>query len=448
MVYVLNENGEPLMPTNRHGKVRGLLTGGRAKVVKVKPFTIQLLYTSTKYTQDITLGVDSGYLNIGFSAIGNSKEFVSGEVKFLQGQKLRLIEKARYRRQRRKRLRYRTPRFNNRTGANKIDWLAPSIKHKLDSHIRFIENLRKLLPITKINVEVANFDIQKMKDNDIAGVDYQNGDMKGFWNLREYVLHRDNHKCTNANCKNKSETPILQIHHIVFRSNGGTDSSKNLTTLCNKCHTTANHKKGKLLHNWMIDGFKVKQFKDSTFMSMVRWRIINYLKSLDIDTSYTYGYETKSSRISQELEKTHYNDAFCIANGTTEVLRLEEPYIIKQRRRNNRSLESFYDSKYIDIRTGKKVSGKDLPSGRTTRNKSKNGENLRVYRGKKLSKGRRNIRRSRCSYRPGDLIKYENKIYSVCGAQNNGAYVKLNGIEKVPSVKNIIPYRYSAGLTF
>lgn len=34
MVYVISQNGQPLMPTDRHGKVKHLLKSGKAKVVK------------------------------------------------------------------------------------------------------------------------------------------------------------------------------------------------------------------------------------------------------------------------------------------------------------------------------------------------------------------------------------------------------------------------------
>lgn len=50
MVYVLDIDGQPLMPTSRHRKVRKLLNSHLAKVVKRCPFTIQLLYQSTKET--------------------------------------------------------------------------------------------------------------------------------------------------------------------------------------------------------------------------------------------------------------------------------------------------------------------------------------------------------------------------------------------------------------
>lgn len=444
MVYVLSKDGNPLMPTRRYAKIRILRKNGLLEIVSVKPFVVKLLYDTKNIVQDVTLGVDSGYLNIGFSAITEKLELIGGEVKLLQGQKQRLKEKSDYRGLRRQRKRYRQPRFDNRK--RNEGWLAPSIQHKLDSHIGFMEKLRRILPISKVKVEVANFDIQKINNPEIEGTGYQEGDKRGFWNAREYVLHRDNHKCQNPDCKNKVANPVFQVHHIVFRDEGGTDSAKNLITLCNKCHTPANHKKGKLLHRWMIEGKKAPSFRDSTFMSMVRWRLVDYLKILEIDAEHTYGYETKSSRISMQLKKSHHNDAFCIAGGSSQIR--YETAVVEQIRRNNRSLEKFYDAKYIDIRTGEKVSASSLNCGRTTRNKSKNGENLKKYRGTKISKGQRRVREGRSKYQPGDLVKYEGGIYTVRGSQNKGKNIALREIKKVPSSKYIEPYMFRKGLSW
>lgn len=447
MVYVISIDNKPLMPTS-NAKARILLKQKKAKVKELKPFTIQLLYkTKTEYTQEITLGIDSGYNNVGFSAITNDKELIVGELKLLQGMKERLLDKSIYRKQRRSRLRYRKPRWNNRTKSKPKGWLAPSLQHKLDSHIKFIDYLYSILPITKCNVEVANFDIQKIKNPEISGVEYQQGEMMGFWNLREYVLHRDNHKCQNPNCKNKDKEQILEVHHIKYKSLGGQDNPNNLITLCNKCHTSPNHKKGKFLYNWCIEGKKVRGFKDATFMSMIRWYLINKLKENHSNINVTYGYITKSHRIKNDIEKTHYNDAFCIAKGINQV-RSNKIWEVKQSRRNNRSLEMFYDAKYIDIRTDKKVSGGDLNNGRRTRNKNLNSENLHQYRGQKLSKGQRRIRKEKYFYQPNDLVKYEGKIYSVRGTQNCGKYVRLNEIKKVPRVDLLTPYKFNKGIVW
>ena len=102
---------------------------------------------------------------------------------------------------------------------------------------------------------------------------------------------------------------------------------------------------------------------------------------------------------------------------------------------------------YIDLRDGKKKYASELPSGRTTRNKNKNGENLRQYRGEKKRKGHRRIRKKRYPYQPDDLVRYEGRIYTVKGTQNKGAYVALREIDKRPRADLLTPYRYSKGFT-
>ena len=448
MVYVKSKDGKALMPTS-NAKARKLLKQKKAKVVNLRPFVIKLTYkTKTEYTQKLHLGVDSGYSNIGFSVIDAKQEYIAGEVKLLEGMKKRLLEKSSYRKTRRSRLRYRKPRWNNRVKSKKKGWLAPSIRHKLDTHIKFIDELKGILPIGKITIEVANFDIQKMKNPSISGKEYQEGDMLGFWNVREFVLHRDGHKCQNPNCKCKdNKEQILKVHHIIYRSKGGTNRPENLITLCSKCHTPANHKKGKFLYDWCMNGKKVRGFKDATFMSIIRQYLVDELKSKYDNVFITYGYITKNHRIKNGIEKSHANDAFAIAKGTSQV-RTSNKFEVIQSRLKNRSLEMFYDSKIIDTRTGKKVSGADLNCGRSTRNKNLNTENLRKYRGAKISKGQRRIRKQKYFYQPNDLVKYNGKVYTVKGTQNKGKYVTLKEIKNVPKVELLTPYVFKKGLNW
>ena len=449
MVYVKSIDGKALMPTS-NAKARKLLKQKKAKVVNLRPFVIKLTYkTKTEYTQKLHLGIDSGYSNIGFSVIDTKQEYIAGEVKLLEGMKDRLCAKRSYRRVRRSRLRYRKPRWNNRVKSKKKGWLAPSIRHKLDTHVKFIDELKGILPIGKITIEVANFDIQKMENPSISGKEYQEGDMLGFWNVREYVLHRDGHKCQNPDCKykDKDKKQILKVHHIRYRSEGGTDRPENLITLCSKCHTPANHKRGKFLYDWCMNGKKVRGFKDATFMSIIRWRLVDELKSKYDNVFITYGYITKNHRIKHGIEKSHANDAFAIAKGTNQI-RTKDKFLVIQDRLKNRSLEKFYDSKIIDTRTGEKVSGADLNCGRSTRNKNLNTENLRKYRGAKISKGQRRIRKQKYFYQPNDLVKYDGKVYTVKGTQDKGKYVALKEIKKVPKVELLTPYIFKKGLNW
>jgi 5-methylcytosine-specific restriction endonuclease McrA len=306
-VYVINKHGRPLMPTTPR-KARLLLRSGKAVIYCREPFTIQLVYGSSGYVQPATLGIDAGYQTIGFSAVNSKEELIGGELEMLRGMSERITEKCKYRRTRRNRKKYRQPRFDNRKKPD--GWLAPSIQHKLDTHHKLIDRIKAILPIKKVVIEVASFDIQKIRNPLIEGIEYQQGEQYGFYNLREYIFHRDGHNCQNPNCKNKSEQPVLQVHHLGYWKNppDRTDRPGNLVTLCDKCHNPKNHKLKGLLHGWEP---KVKPFKSETFMSTVRWSLIK-------GTGYeaTYGYITKAKRSAFELSKSHQKDAFIIAGGT------------------------------------------------------------------------------------------------------------------------------------
>jgi len=326
MVYVLNIQGEALMPC-REAKARKLLKNSLAKVVRKAPFTIQLLFECENKTQNITLGVDAGSKTIGLSATTDKKELYSAEV-VLRNDIVDLLSARRQnRRTRRNRLRYRKARFLNRVSTKKEGWLAPSIKHKIDAHSRMVEKIHQILPITKIIVEVASFDIQKIKNPDIQGEEYQQGEQLGFWNVGEYVLFRDGHKCQGKKgCKNN----ILNVHHIESRKTGG-DSKDNLITLCKICHN--DYHSGKLKLNLK----RGQSFRDATFMGIMRRSFYNKLKKIYSNVKMTYGYITKNIRITNGLPKEHRIDALCIT-GNPNVERLNNWYYVKQVRRHNRQI--------------------------------------------------------------------------------------------------------------
>ena len=307
MVYVLNNNGQPLMPTENYAKVRILLKQGKARVIKKCPFTIKLMYKSTNYTQKVTLGVDSGSKHIGLSATTEDKVLFEADVELRNDIVDLLSTRRELRRSRRSRkIRYRKPRFNNRK--RKDSWLAPSVRQKIDSHLTMIAKVHKILPISKVIVEVASFDIQKIKNSTIAGEGYQKGEQLGFWNVREYVLFRDGYICQC--CRGKSKDKVLNVHHIESRKTGG-NAPNNLITLCETCHT--GYHKGivklpKTIHRGM-------SFKDATFMGIMRWALYEKVKDIYPNVKLTYGYITKNTRIANSLPKDHYIDARCISGN-------------------------------------------------------------------------------------------------------------------------------------
>ncbi len=302
LVYIINKHGQPLMPCKPQ-RARKLLKEKKAKVVKRAPFTIQLLYGSSGYKQSVTLGVDAGSKTIGLSATTDKKELFSAEIS-LRNDIVRLLSDRRtLRRNRRNRkTRYRQVRFLNLKKDK--GWLAPSILNRIQCHFKAVEMVHSILPISRIIVEVAQFDIQKIKNPNIEGKGYQQGEQLGFWNIREYVLFRDGHKCQN--CNGKSKNPILNVHHIESRKIGG-DSPGNLITLCESCHQE--HHQGKITLKIKIQA----SFRDATFMGIMRWAFYNNLKETYPNVNLTYGYQTKSTRIESMLEKSHRVDARCIS---------------------------------------------------------------------------------------------------------------------------------------
>ena len=309
MVYVLSKTGQPLMPTENHAKVRVLLKQQKAKVVKRCPFTIQLLYGSADYTQPVSLGIDAGNKHIGVSATTESKVLYEADVTLRNDIVDLLSTRREARRARRNRkTRYRKTRFNNRT--RKDGWLAPSVQQKVDTHLTVVRKVTEILPISSITIETASFDIQKIKNPDIEGVGYQQGEQLGFWNVREYVLFRDGHKCQC--CKGKSKDPVLNVHHIESRKTGG-NAPNNLITLCETCHK-GYHNGTVTLPKTIHRGMK---FNDAAFMGIMRWAFYNKVKEtyepIGVMVSMTYGYITKNTRIAHNLPKDHFIDARCIS---------------------------------------------------------------------------------------------------------------------------------------
>ena len=385
-VFVLNIKGQPLMPTTSC-KAKHLIKKGLAKVVKAYPFfVIQMLVQTRDCKQEAVLGIDSGYKNVGFSVVSSQKELVSGTVALDNKTKDRLLERKMYRRGRRNRHHwYRKIRFNNRK--KKEGWLPPSIERRYNTHLVLIKKLKTILPIGNVVIETANFDIQKINNPNMQGKEYQQGNQLGFENVKQYVLTRDKRACQHCG-KNNTK---LEVHHIKFRSQGGTDNTDNLITLCIKCHNNLHNNK------FEIKASK-KDYKPNTFMSIIHKRFWK-----DMTEMYeTFGYITKNRRLSLGLKKTHYNDAFCIAGGNTQSR--VKPIELKQKHRNNRAIQ---------------LNRKGFAPS---------------------------IRRQRYNIQSGDIVKINNKWYITNGMHSKGSRIIIN--KKSISIKNIEKYFNTGGMLF
>ena len=300
-----------------------------------------------------------------------------------------------YRRNRRDKLWYRKPRFMNR-GNKKKGWLAPSIDHKLQTHIRLIEKLKKILPISDIIIEVASFDQQKMKNPEISGIEYQQGELQGY-EIREYLLEKFHHICVYCS---KTGVP-LEIEHLTPRSRGGSNTVDNLAISCHECNQKKNNLTAEEFGYPEVRKRALKSLKDATFMNIVRWKLTQLTEAI-----HTFGYITKKNRISPGLDKSHANDAFVIAGGTTQAR--STVFDVTQRRRNNRSLQ---------------INRKGF---------------------------RPSIRRRRYPLQPGDVVEFGESRYGAVGVHSYGNYVIIrNGEKKMDvNVKKVKLVRYCKSIQF
>ena len=177
-------------------------------------------------------------------------------------------------------------------------------------------------------METASFDIQKIKNPEIQGAEYQQGEQLDFWNVREYVLFRDGHTCQH--CCGKSKDTILNVHHIESCKTGG-NAPNNLITLCETCHKAYHAGKIKLEQK------RGESFKEASFMGVMRWVLLDKLREIYPNVRNTYGYITKNNRIRLGLPKEHYVDAYCIA-GNFDAEKLPYYWYQKQVRKHNRQI--------------------------------------------------------------------------------------------------------------
>lgn len=327
-------------------KARLLLKEGKARVVKRTPFTIKLLYGSAGYKQPITLGVDAGSKHVGLSASTEKRELYSEEFTPRNDVVELLSTRRQNRRSRRNRkTRYRAPRFDNRVQSKHKGWLAPSVEVKIQEHITVIKHICRILPVTLVRVETAEFDTQRLKAMLAGkplpvGTDYQLGEMYDEYNVRQYVLKRDNYTCQCCGAHTTAKKTVkLHVHHLESRKIGG-NAPSNLITLCITCHDALH--KGKV----SLDGKeRGKTLRDAAFMGIMRNTLLERLRNeLHIPVQNTYGYITKLLREQNDIEKSHVKDARCISKHP-----LAEPcsvcYRTKAIRHHNRQIHKANFSK-------------------------------------------------------------------------------------------------------
>jgi len=334
-VYVLNQNGNPLMPC-KPAKARHLLRDGKAKLVNRKPFTIQLLWDCEESVQEVRCGIDKGCKVTSIACVGNGEVLFSANIKHRNPVALQQKDgstktfvqvRAERRRGRRNRHRWhRKPRFNNRASSKRSGRLPPTIRMNVMEVVRVLKQIP--LPISHITVEDVQVDVRRLSDANVKNREYQHSNRLDE-NLRLACLMRDNFTCQKCGKKDTR----LEAHHIVWTSKGGKDSIYNLITLCEGCHDkvhkTVESGKVKLKGGKVVigmDGFKDKMAQrtmKSRFASPLRseqgktllYSLLENIASL----STVYGYQTAEFRKACDFSKEHwlerYVDSYLVDPG-------------------------------------------------------------------------------------------------------------------------------------
>ena len=319
-------------------------------------------------------------------------------------------------------------RFNNRRRPK--GWLTPTARHLLQTHINLIESIAKRLPLHQVIVEYGKFDIQKLDNPQIEGEMYQNGRKKGYANAPEYVLCRDRHTC----CRCKKKQIELQVHHVIWESNGGAHTPENLLTLCGKCHRLV-HEKPKIdaKIKQLFAGMR-KRYVYTTLLNTIMPAFFKWLQGRFGEVGLTYGYETKEKRRELDLPKRHHVDAYLAtlaeASQAKKINWDRVPvYEYQQFRRHHRQLiNATRDRNYKE---GKKIIAKNRRK-RTGQKKDSLAElvekrgvailpRLHILSGKKV------VRSAFKEFKKGDVVRYLNRVYVVKGYGENGRSLGLIG---------------------
>jgi 5-methylcytosine-specific restriction endonuclease McrA len=316
-VFVLSKEGKPLMPTTPR-RARVWLEAKHARVVRRDPFTIRLRFATKAHMQPAKVGVDTGSKDVGIAVIANGEVVFQAEVHLRDDITEKMAQRRKFRRNRRARkTRYRQARYDNRR--RPAGWLPPSLHSKAEATVKAVRFIASFLPVGQVTVEVGSFDTQKMQNPDIAGIEYQQGELEGYL-LREYILEKFQRTCVYCGAQGVP----LEIDHLLPKARGGSNRASNLTLACRPC----NQRKGQ--QTAAEFGFPEVQaqahvaLKDAAHVSSLKNSVIHDLQAIfgASQVSITYGYETKYKRVQVlDLPKSHTNDAVAIACEIGEVVK-------------------------------------------------------------------------------------------------------------------------------
>jgi 5-methylcytosine-specific restriction endonuclease McrA len=328
-VFVLDTNRKPLNPC-KPGVARSLLKSGKAKVFRRFPFTIVLNKVVKDNPKPMQLKIDPGSQVTGLALLQGNQAVWGAEITH-RGQQIKdsLESRRALRRGRRNRkTRYRQARFLNRTRPQ--GWLAPSLQHRVETTLTWVNRLRRYAPITSISQELVRFDLQQIENPEISGLEYQQGTLFGY-ELREYLLWHWDRKCAYCGVENVP----LQIEHIHPKAKGGTNRVSNLCLACEPCNIKKGTQDIEVFLKKKPDVLKrvisiaKRPLKDASAVNSTRWALLNRLKQTGLPVETGSGGKTKYNRCRLELPKHHYVDAACVGDVEQLTLLTQQPLFIK-----------------------------------------------------------------------------------------------------------------------
>ena len=327
--FVVDTNRKPLTPC-KPSLARKLLNAGKAKVFRLYPFTIILNKEVADNPEPLTLKIDPGSKVTGLAILADSNLLWVAELTHRgQAIKASLDSRRSLRRGRRNRhTRYRQPMFLHRIRPS--GWLAPSLKHRVETTLTWVNKLSKFAPINTVAQELVRFDLQKIENPEISGVEYQQGKLVGY-EVREYLLNKWDRKCAYCGVENVP----LQIEHIHPKALGGTNRISNLCLACESCNTKKGTQDIKVFLKNKPDVLKrvlaqaKRPLKDAAAVNSTRWALFNRLKKTGLEVSASSGGLTKFNRTRLGLPKTHFFDAACVGNTPEIFVLANQPLQIK-----------------------------------------------------------------------------------------------------------------------
>ena len=484
VVYVQAIDGSPLMPTRRFGWVNRALDAGRARVVKRKPFTIRLKYVpKERKTQPVHLGIDAGREHIGVAAVtDDGTPLMLAEVETRNKQVAKNMSKRKMyrvaRRRHRREMKKRRARANHTayegkrevihpgTGkpvfvdtcrgkqsrilhrVRKEDWNTPTVNHCVETHLNVVNLVRQLLPIVDISIEGVVMDFQKQEDPTIRGTGYQNGRLKGYVSVEDYIYHEQEGHCIFC------DKPIAEYHHIVGRNRNGADGPENRAGLCKEHHVLCQTDKQWDRALRQIKKGGSKKYASGSIINAATPAIVDGLNNIfgDENVHTTYGYITKETRDTFGIAKSHAADAWCAAVSEMDtnvgVPASFDGYHFKQYRRHNRAAVS-----YIHERQYKDAGGKIVATNRHKRMDQKT-DSLEEYRAKfgEAAVSRLSVVPAGTFYRsgegwaPGTIVRHNGRVKTVRKTTSRGKSVYFEGDSKSASSKRCKLLSIASGL--